>query len=224
MRREEPARACGQPPGGGVAGVWRIPETGRLWSRPRLPCSGRSTRLCSGSRLPPSNSFRAGRAVPTPVERSPPARVSTRGGLFRRAISDRPRMARRSDSVRTARVDVLLLSLRRAAHTPRATAIEDRLARCVRSRPRGGARPQRRARFVRSGLQSCLLHVSKGYLFDIVSCLSDGALRVTLDPVGNVYVAGFTSSEDFPVRSPLQSTYAGGWDDGVRGEAESAGV
>ena len=43
---------------------------------------------------------------------------------------------------------------------------------------------------------------------------SDGALRVTLDAVGNVYVAGFTSSEDFPVRSALLSTYVGGWDDG----------
>ena len=43
---------------------------------------------------------------------------------------------------------------------------------------------------------------------------SDGALRVALDATGNVWVAGFTSSEDFPVKSPVQAIFAGGWDDG----------
>ena len=43
---------------------------------------------------------------------------------------------------------------------------------------------------------------------------SDAALRVALDATGNLWVAGFTSSEDFPVKSPFQATFAGGWDDG----------
>ena len=43
---------------------------------------------------------------------------------------------------------------------------------------------------------------------------SDGAGRVGLDATGNVWIAGSTSSEDFPVRSPFQAAFAGGWDDG----------
>ena len=42
----------------------------------------------------------------------------------------------------------------------------------------------------------------------------DSGARVALDAVGNVWIAGWTESEDFPVNSPFQSTFAGGWDDG----------
>jgi len=43
---------------------------------------------------------------------------------------------------------------------------------------------------------------------------SDGAIRVALDADRNVYIAGFTSSPDFPVTSGLQSTFSGGGSDG----------
>jgi hypothetical protein len=42
----------------------------------------------------------------------------------------------------------------------------------------------------------------------------DAGARVALDPVGNVWIAGWTESEDFPVKSAFQSAFAGGWDDG----------
>jgi hypothetical protein len=43
---------------------------------------------------------------------------------------------------------------------------------------------------------------------------SDGALRVTLDATGDIWVAGSTASHDLPVKSPFQGAFAGGWDDG----------
>jgi hypothetical protein len=41
---------------------------------------------------------------------------------------------------------------------------------------------------------------------------SDGAGRIALDASGNVWIAGGTSSADFPVKSPFQPAVAGGWD------------
>jgi hypothetical protein len=52
---------------------------------------------------------------------------------------------------------------------------------------------------------------------------SDGALRVALDAAGNVWVAGFTSSVDFPTASPFQAAFAGGWDDGFVAEFNPQG-
>jgi hypothetical protein len=43
---------------------------------------------------------------------------------------------------------------------------------------------------------------------------SDGALRVALDATGDAWVVGSTASQDFPVKSPFQGAFAGGWDDG----------
>jgi len=43
---------------------------------------------------------------------------------------------------------------------------------------------------------------------------SDGAGRIALDASGNIWIAGGTSSADFPVKSPFQPAFAGGWDDG----------
>ena len=42
----------------------------------------------------------------------------------------------------------------------------------------------------------------------------DAASRVALDATGNVWIAGYTASEDYPVKSPVQATLAGGFDDG----------
>jgi hypothetical protein len=42
----------------------------------------------------------------------------------------------------------------------------------------------------------------------------DGAGRIVLDASSNVWIAGATSSADFPVKSPFQPAFAGGWDDG----------
>ena len=42
----------------------------------------------------------------------------------------------------------------------------------------------------------------------------DGAGRIALDASSNVWIAGGTSSADFPVKSPFQPAFAGGWDDG----------
>src|SRR5262245_19968706 len=52
---------------------------------------------------------------------------------------------------------------------------------------------------------------------------SDTAVRVALDADRNVYIAGATSSEDFPVKSALQSTYGGGWDDGFVAKVNAQG-
>jgi Beta-propeller repeat len=42
----------------------------------------------------------------------------------------------------------------------------------------------------------------------------DSAGRIALDASSNVWIAGGTSSADFPVKSPFQPAFAGGWDDG----------
>ena len=42
---------------------------------------------------------------------------------------------------------------------------------------------------------------------------TDRGSGIAVDPQGKVYVAGLTTSEDFPVRNPLQSTYGGGGGD-----------
>src|SRR5262249_28071522 len=41
----------------------------------------------------------------------------------------------------------------------------------------------------------------------------DQGSAIALDNSGNAYVAGFTSSTNFPTASPLQATYAGGGND-----------
>jgi hypothetical protein len=39
---------------------------------------------------------------------------------------------------------------------------------------------------------------------------SDSGNAIAIDPAGDAYVAGSTSSSDFPIANPIQSTYAGG--------------
>jgi hypothetical protein len=40
----------------------------------------------------------------------------------------------------------------------------------------------------------------------------DTANSIAIDGAGNAYVAGYTNSNDFPLKNPLQSTLKGGWD------------
>lgn len=42
----------------------------------------------------------------------------------------------------------------------------------------------------------------------------DGGSSITLDNNGNIYVIGYTESEDFPLQNAIQATYGGGKDDG----------
>ena len=52
---------------------------------------------------------------------------------------------------------------------------------------------------------------------------TDQALGISVDSSGNAYVAGTTSSSDFPTVSPLQGTYGGGSGDGFVAKLNPAG-
>jgi hypothetical protein len=51
----------------------------------------------------------------------------------------------------------------------------------------------------------------------------DGGSGVTLDSAGNIYVIGYTESQDFPLQNPLQAVYGGGKDDGFVTKISLAG-
>ncbi len=65
----------------------------------------------------------------------------------------------------------------------------------------GGVQDAFAARFDSSGLLQYSTYLG-GHLFD-------GATSIATDPAGNAYIAGFTSSMDFPTRNPVQSTNIG---------------